>query len=71
MLCSSDAEYLEMTAALGSALKTLGRQTQVIVAGKPDSAEQLRAVGVADFIYIRSNPIEVLTSWQQRLGMKV
>jgi methylmalonyl-CoA mutase len=71
VLCSSDAEYVEMAAALGSALKTLGRETQVIVAGNPDSAEQLRAVGVADFIHIRSNPIEVLTSWQQRLGIKV
>ena len=43
----------------------------MIVAGNPDSAEQLRAAGVADFIHVRSNPIEVLTTWQQRLGIKV
>jgi hypothetical protein len=42
----------------------------VVVAGNPDSAEQLRAAGVVDFIHIRSNPIEVLTAWQQKLGIK-
>ncbi len=71
VLCSSDAEYLEMTTALVPKLKALGRETPVIVAGNPESAEQLRAAGVADFIHIRSNPIEVLTDWQRRLGIKV
>ena len=71
VLCSSDAEYLEMATALAAKLKALGRETPVIVAGNPEAAEQLRAAGVADFIHIRSNPIEVLTNWQQRLGMKV
>jgi hypothetical protein len=47
-----------------------GRKTPIIVAGNPDSAEHLRAAGVVDFIHIRSNPIEVLTAWQQKLGIK-
>jgi hypothetical protein len=51
-------------------LKTLGRETPVIVAGSPDAAGQLQAAGVADFVHIRSNPVEVLTKWQQRLGIK-
>lgn len=71
VLCSADSEYLEMATALESKLKTLGREIPVIVAGNPQSIEQLRAAGVADFIHIRSNPIETLTKWQQRLGMKV
>jgi methylmalonyl-CoA mutase len=71
VLCSADPEYLEMATALAPALNSLGRETPVIVAGNPDSAERLRTAGVADFIHLRSNPIEVLTSWQQRLGMKV
>ena len=71
VLCSSDAEYVEMAGALVAVLKAIGRDTPVLVAGNPESVEQLRAAGVADFIYIRSNPIEVLTNWQQRLGMKV
>jgi hypothetical protein len=51
-------------------LKALGRETPVIVAGAPDPEGQLQAAGVADFVHIRSNPIEVLTKWQQRLGIK-
>jgi methylmalonyl-CoA mutase len=70
VLCSSDPEYLSMATELASGLKTLGRAIPVLVAGNPESAEQLRAVGIADFIHVRSNPIEVLTNWQQKLGIK-
>lgn len=70
VLCSSDAEYLEMATALLPELKALARETPVVVAGNPESGEQLHAVGVADFVHIRSNLIEVLTYWQQRLGIR-
>ncbi len=69
VLCSSDGEYLELATDLAAKLSAMGRKTPMIVAGNPDSAEQLRAAGAADFIHIRSNPIEVLTNWQDRLGM--
>ena len=42
----------------------------MIVAGNPASADELRAMGVADFIHVRSNPIELLTAWQWRLGIE-
>ena len=51
-------------------LKAAGRKAFVIVAGYPDSVEQLKAAGVADFVHVRSNPIEVLTKWQGQLGVK-
>jgi methylmalonyl-CoA mutase len=70
VLCSSDAEYLAPATEVIARLKALGRKTQVIVAGKPDSIEQLQAAGVADFVHLRSNPIEFLAKWQQRLGIK-
>ena len=70
VLCSSDPEYLALTIEVESRLRMLGRETPVIVAGSPESKEQLEAAGVADFIHIRSNPIEVLTRWQQRLGIR-
>jgi len=70
VLCSSDPEYLDAATKLALKLKHLDRKTPIIVAGNPESAEQLRAAGVADFIHVRSNPIEVLTQWQQRLGIK-
>jgi methylmalonyl-CoA mutase len=70
VLCSSDAEYLALATEVLAKLKSLKRETPVIIAGNPDSAEQLRAAGVADFVHIRSNPIEFLAKWQQRLGIK-
>ena len=70
VLCSSDAEYLAMATELMPRLQALGRKSAVLIAGNPDSAEQLRAAGIADFVHVRSNPIELLTVWQQRLGVK-
>jgi methylmalonyl-CoA mutase len=70
VLCSSDPEYLSLSTEVIASLNALGRKTPMVVAGNPESAEQLRAAGVADFIHIRSNPIELLTTWQQRLGIK-
>jgi methylmalonyl-CoA mutase len=70
VLCSSDEEYLESATALLAHFNTLGRKTPVIVAGNPESAEQLLSAGVADFIHVRTNPIDALTKWQNHLGIK-
>ncbi len=70
VLCSSDAEYAALVAEYAAKLKKLGRETPVIVAGYPANAEALAAAGVADFIHVRSNAMEVLTKWQERLGVK-
>jgi methylmalonyl-CoA mutase len=70
VLCSSDAEYEGIAAELMSELKELGIETPVVVAGNPDNAELLKALGVVDFVHVRSNPVEVLTKWQERLGIK-
>jgi methylmalonyl-CoA mutase len=70
VLCSSDPEYLPLAVDLIARLKAAGRKTSVIVAGYPDSVEQLKAAGIADFVHVRSNPIEVLTKWQGQLGVK-
>jgi hypothetical protein len=48
-------------------LKAAGRETPVIVAGIPENAEDLRAMGIADFVHVRSHPVEFLTNWQERL----
>jgi methylmalonyl-CoA mutase len=70
VLCSSDAEYAGIAAELMSKLKALGTQTPVIVAGNPENADALKALGVADFVHVRCSPIEILTKWQERLGIK-
>jgi len=69
VLCSSDAEYEGIAAELLNEMKTLGLETPVLVAGNPASAEKLKSLAVADFVHVRSNPIEVLTKWQNRLGL--
>ena len=70
VLCSADTEYLALAQEIALKQKSLGRATPVIVAGNPDCAELLRAAGVADFIHLKSNPIEVLSTWQQKLGIE-
>jgi methylmalonyl-CoA mutase len=70
VLCSADAEYAALAAALLPKLKALGRETPVIVAGNPENAEELRAAGIADFVHLRCHPLEFLTRWQERLGIE-
>jgi methylmalonyl-CoA mutase len=70
VLCSSDPEYSALTAGLMKHQSGQQRGVPVIIAGYPDSAEALKAAGVADFIYVKANPIEFLTRWQQHFGIK-
>ncbi len=66
VLCSSDDEYLPLARPL---LEKLGGKVAVIVAGSPASSDELKAAGVADFIHVRSNALEFIAHWQQRLGV--
>lgn len=70
VLCSSDAEYLAIAGEVMGELKRLGKATPVIVAGNPETTEQLKAAGICDFIHLRSKPIELLTKLQRQLGIK-
>lgn len=71
VLCSSDPEYPALAPALIAAIKAAESKAPVIVAGYPqESLEALKAAGVADFIHIRSNGVETLKNWQNRLGVK-
>ena len=70
VLCSSDEEYASIVAELMPRFKMLGRSTPVIIAGNPESAEELVAAGIADFVHGRSNPLEVLAKWQEKLGIE-
>ena len=67
VLCSADAEYAVLAGEMMPKLKAAGRETPVMVAGNPENAEKLRAAGVADFVHVRSRPVEFLTKWQERL----
>jgi methylmalonyl-CoA mutase len=67
VLCSSDDEYLPMAKPL---IEKLGGKIPVIVAGNPATIDQLKTDGVSDFIHARSNALEVLSTWQKRLGVR-
>ncbi|MGA9584439.1 MAG: hypothetical protein WBQ95_03875, partial [Terracidiphilus sp.] len=70
VLCSSDAEYLPIVEELLPILKDRDNHANVVIAGNPDCAEQLRSLGVDDFIHLRSNAVEVLASLQRLIGIK-
>jgi len=69
VLCSSDPEYLVIGRDLIAEMQSRGSRTPVLIAGNPETSEQLRAAGIAEFIHFRSNPIELLTKLQQILGI--
>lgn len=70
VLCSSDAEYLSIAVELMQILKVRGGAARIIIAGNPGNAEQLRDIGVVEFIHLRSDAIVVLGRIQQLIGIK-
>ncbi len=70
VLCSADTEYATVAEELMLKLRVLDRTTPVIVAGNPENAEELQRVGIAGFVHMRSDAVEALTMWQERLGIK-
>jgi methylmalonyl-CoA mutase len=65
VLCSADADYLNLARAIVPQVRV-----PVIVAGLPkDHVDALTAAGVAGFVHVRSNAVETLTEWQDRLGL--
>jgi methylmalonyl-CoA mutase len=70
VLCSSDAEYLPTALELLPCLRSRGSLAKVVIAGNPDSAEQLRDLGVSEFIHIRSNAAGVLAGIQRLIEIR-
>ena len=70
VLCSADQQYPAMARPLIEKLRH-SKAVPVIVAGYPkNDIEQLQRDGVADFIHVRSNALQVLTHWQQQLEVR-
>jgi methylmalonyl-CoA mutase len=70
VLCSSDPEYLAFASKLLPKLRARESETPIIIAGLPEPTEQLLSIGIAGFVHLRTNPIEFLEKWQQRLGIE-
>ncbi|MDR1006725.1 MAG: methylmalonyl-CoA mutase family protein [Bacteroidales bacterium] len=65
VLCSSDEEYLELAKNIMPLLK--GKTNHIIVAGNPAEAEALKALGVTDFIHVKTNALEILEKYSKSL----
>ena len=64
VLCSSDDEYVELAPAAFKA--TNGRQL-FVVAGAPACADDLKALGIENFVNVRSNVLETLKMFNSKL----
>lgn len=64
VLCSSDDEYAELAPA---AFKALDGRAQFVVAGAPACMDDLKAVGIKDFIHVRVNVLDTLRDFNNRL----
>lgn len=65
VLCSSDEEYNDLVAAACPILKG---KSHIIIAGYPkEQIDNFKAQGVEEFIHVKSNVLEILKSFQQKL----
>ena len=67
VICSSDDEYAEFAPQVNNQLN--GRAI-FVVAGAPACAEELKAVGIVNFINVKTNLLESLTDYNHKLGIK-
>ncbi|MDE6766250.1 MAG: hypothetical protein K2J52_08080 [Duncaniella sp.] len=67
VLCSSDDEYAEFAPA---AFKYLDGRAQFVVAGAPACMDDLKAVGINDFVHVRVNVLDTLRDFNNRLLKK-
>lgn len=67
VLCSSDDEYATLAPA---AFKYLDGRAEFVVAGAPACADDLRALGITEFVNVRSNVLDTLRGFNDRLLKK-
>ena len=64
VLCSSDDEYAQFAP---EAFKILDGRAQFVVAGNPACADDLRALGIENFIHVKVNVLETLQDFNAKL----
>ncbi len=68
VVCSSDEEYPEIAPEVADRVKG---KAIVVVAGAPACMEELKQKGITEFIHIRSNVLETLQQFHQKLGIQI
>ncbi len=64
VLCSSDDEYATFAP---EAFKLLDGRAEFVVAGSPACTDDLKAVGINNFVHVRSNVLETLQAFSSKL----
>lgn len=64
VLCSSDDEYAELAP---TAYKYLDGRAEFVVAGAPACSEDLKAIGITNFVNVRSNVLDTLRAFNAKL----
>jgi methylmalonyl-CoA mutase len=70
VLCSSDDEYVDLAKELFPALAEYKPNLLKVVAGSPAAMDELTALGADDFVHLKTNIIESLTNYQNKLGVQ-
>ena len=66
VLCSSDDEYAQYAL---EAFKILDGRALFVVAGAPACMDELKAQGITEFIHVRSNVLDTLKSFNEKLSI--
>ncbi len=66
VLCSSDDEYADLAP---EAFEKLDKDIIFVVAGAPACMEDLKALGIKNFIHVKCNLLESLKEYQKELGI--
>lgn len=64
VLCSSDEEYAELAP---KAHELIGDKAILVVAGAPACMDDLKAVGITNYINVKSNVLETLKAFNEKL----
>lgn len=68
VMCSSDDEYAEIAEKVCNGLK--GKVKSIVIAGYPkEQIEQYKEYGVDEFIHVKTNVMECLTSFQKMFNI--
>ena len=70
VICSSDEEYATLVPEIAKKLKASNKELSLVVAGYPkEIMETLKQSGVDEFIHVRSNLLQTLEKFQEKLGI--
>jgi len=70
VICSSDDDYAALGPEICQKLKAANKELILVIAGYPkEILDMLQKAGVDEFIHVRSNLLDTLESFQEKLGI--